>query len=152
MYTVEIKVGTLTNNASTHTWLEITYPDGHTEAWGFYPAEEGNLNKGGIVKSDIGKESNAGSGPMSMTEAQYNILNDYITHTKETPPLYALPFGAQCTTWALHGLVEADVVPDFLGSEMGSDNILSAILQTMIFNPLLQKWGFELNVLVRSEV
>ena len=110
MYTVEVKVGLLSDNVTIHTWLEVTHPDGHTESWGFYPAETGNLNGDGVVKSDIGKESNVGSGPMPMTQEQYDALNDYITRTTETPPPYALLFGAQCTNWALHGLVDSELL------------------------------------------
>ena len=47
---------------------------------------------------------------MPMTQEQYDALNDYITRTTETPPPYALLFGAQCTNWALHGLVDSELL------------------------------------------
>lgn len=36
-YAVEVHTGILTGEHNLHTWLNITKPDGGTEAWGFYP-------------------------------------------------------------------------------------------------------------------
>ncbi|MBU0483511.1 MAG: hypothetical protein KKB30_03230 [Proteobacteria bacterium] len=76
---------------------------------------------------------------MTITESQYNKLNEYIARTDLHPPAYSIPFGSQCTNWALRGLALAEIIPSMNGPrlELGP-------LQTFLFNPAAQAlaWGF----------
>lgn len=147
MYTVEIKAGTLTDNVNIHSWIYVTKPDGQSEAWGFYPAESGlsGLNGSGDVRDDRDSESNASSGPMQISEAQYNLLMDYIQRTDANPPPYSILFGSQCTSWVLAGLAEAGIIPSILGPAMEPNNILWDFMETLIWNPIWQKIGFDVS-------
>ena len=152
-YTVEIRVDSYSSSNSTgfdlipHTFMVITGPDGIERGYGFAPEQTGLFGDGN-VQDDTSHVYDASSGKLSITEDQYSQLMEYINRTSETPPPYALPFGSQCTNWVLAGLAEADIIPSLLGPQMEPNNILVDFLQTLIFNPLWQKIGFEINDLI----
>ena len=148
-YTVEVRSGILTGNTRIHTYLYIKHPDGKEEAWGFYPADSSlsGLNGKGIVKNEFKDDDkvtsyNSSSGSMYLSKNQYNKLKNYIDSSIKNPPLYSFWFGSQCTTWALKGLAEADVIPKLLSTDMMPDNFVQDILESLIFNPFWQVIGF----------
>jgi hypothetical protein len=119
-YTVEVRTGILTESTNLHTWLHITKPDGTSEAWGFYPETDsfGNIIYGA---GDVRQESptsdadyTATSGPLYLTDYQYQALMDHIAAQDANPPnysIFSLPGGIQCSMWAIQTLHEIDPVP-----------------------------------------
>lgn len=81
-YTAEVRTGILTGDHNLHTWLHLTRPDGSTEAWGFYPATDsaGNVlyGPGDVKPENPDSPYTATSGPISLTEAQYQSLKSNI--------------------------------------------------------------------------
>jgi len=144
-YSVEVCVGINTNENIIHTWLNITHPDGSKEAWGFHPAENMIYGKGEVQKEDPYKESSASSGQLPISVDEYNKLEGYINRTRLTRPDYSLPFGSQCTHWALRGLNEAGLIPDIITPNMTLDDGLLDIMETIIWNPVTQYVGFKIN-------
>jgi hypothetical protein len=86
-------------------------PDGTKEDWGLHPATDtlGNtiIGSGEVRQEDSGQEPTASSGPISITEAQYNAFDFY----RASPAIYSLPADLQCAQWALGGLMAAGVLP-----------------------------------------
>jgi hypothetical protein len=81
-YTVEVRTGILTGEHVLHTWLVITHPDGTKEAWGFHPATDsaGNIlyGPGDVRPENPEAPSTATSGPLDLTQEQYESLMDHI--------------------------------------------------------------------------
>ena len=149
-YSVEIRVDSYSSNNSIgidlipHTFLVVTGPDGVERGYGFAPEQTGLFGPGN-VQNDTLHAYDASSGKFYISENQYNALKEYINRTDAVSPPYALPFGSQCTNWALAGLSEAGIIPSILGPRMEPSNIFFDFIQTLIFNPIWQKIGFELN-------
>jgi hypothetical protein len=137
-YNVQVNTGIVIGQYNIHTWIQINKPDGTSEAYGFYPKTDslGNMIYGpGDVKPEpLGASPTGTSGPMPITESQYQELIQYIKQSDITPPNYSLPLGAQCTNWAIKALAESGIVPRVLGPDMGFGP-----LQTLIWNPVLQQ-------------
>lgn len=147
---VEIRVDSYSANNNTgldlipHTFLVVTGPDGVEHGYGFAPVKTGLFGTG-YIQDDTRHPYDGSSGKLSITDEQYNHLMEYIERTSENPPPYALLFGSQCTNWALAGLAEASIIPSILGPKIEPNNILIDFIQTLIFNPIWQKIGFEVN-------
>jgi hypothetical protein len=148
-YTVEVRTGILTGDHNLHTWLHLTRPDGSTEAWGFYPATDsaGNVLYGpGDVKPENPRSRyTATSGPISLTEAQYQSLISHIASMDAAPPDYSLlslPGGIQCSMWAVDTLQESGLIPEAISPDTTPEFI--PLFDTLIWNPLWQSIGFSI--------
>jgi hypothetical protein len=145
-YTVEVRTAILEEGHTIHTWLHITKPDGTGEAWGFYPKDitPGNIIYGdGEVRSEaLDGEYSSSSGPISITEAEYNALIDYKINTEHQD--YSIPLGQQCTTWAVSGLSEVGIIPVVFSQALDANPYMSGWLLTAIFNPLWQNSAFQI--------
>lgn len=75
---------------------------------------------------------------MDISEDQYNNLKEYIDRSIENPPPYSLFFGAQCTGWALAGLVEAEILPEGNAPDIEPSNIFLDFYESLIWNPFNQ--------------
>jgi len=151
-YTAEVRTGVLNGSHNLHTWLHITHPNGSVEAWGFYPSQDsfGNIIYGpGDVRPESvisSSEYTSTSGPLSLTQDQYNSLVSNIAAQDAAPPDYsvlALPGGVQCSMWAIEMLHQpgVDVIPSVISPEVTPE--LIPILDALIWNPLVQSIGFE---------
>jgi len=154
-YTIEIRTGVRTEDHKTHTWLQITNPDGSMEAWGFHPATNGLGNiiygPGDIQSEDTTKEYTATSGPLYMTEDQYNSLMSNITAMVANPPdysLFSLPGGIQCSVWAVQMLQDINLVPRVISPNITPN--LIPIIDSILWNPLGQSVGFHVNELINK--
>lgn len=101
-YTIEIRTGVNTEDHIAHTWVHVIRPDGSAEAWGFYPdSETGNpyYGDGQIRSEDTEQDFTASSGPISITEEQYQefttnlpTYNNLPYGNPSVPPSYSIPF------------------------------------------------------------
>lgn len=117
-YTVEVRTAILNGDHNIHTWLQMNHPDGTKEAWGFYPATDsaGNMiyGPGDVRSEDTAGKYTASSGPLPVSEEQYQAMSKNIAAMDANPPTYSivsLPGGIQCSMWAINTLQEAGVVP-----------------------------------------
>ncbi|NCN89690.1 MAG: hemolysin, partial [Gallionella sp.] len=147
-YTVEVRTGILTGANDLHTWLYITKPDGSREAWGFHPAPDGNIlyGPGDVQAESVTKQYTSTSGPLSLTQNQYDALMNNIAAQDAAPPDYSvlsLPGGVQCSMWAVDMLQRpgVDLIPSTISPEITPE--LIPILDALIWNPLVQTAGFE---------
>lgn len=157
-YTIEIRVDVWGSDGFPHTFLNVTDSNGTSINYGFAPEQSGHLVGSGNVEiepvpnGEIGHEYSSTSGKIPITEEQYNDLINYINQTDANPYQYNLPLGAQCAVWAMNGLQDAGIIsqpmaPDYVAAKM--DPILG-MLQTLIYNPYVQKIGFEISDLFNS--
>lgn len=93
-YTVEIRTGLLTGSNIVHTWLHVTRADGGTEAYGFHPLEDsaGNVlyGPGDVQEESASKRYTGTSGPLTISETQYQALKSAINDADISPPNYSL--------------------------------------------------------------
>ena len=86
-YSVQVNTGIGSGQYNVHTWIQINKPDGSSDAYGFYPAQSnvGNMIYGpGNVRSEpAGASPTATSGPMPITESQYQSHKEYIQRRTE---------------------------------------------------------------------
>ena len=145
-YSVEIRVDSYSGNTINevlipHTFLVVVDPIGVEKGYGFAPHQTGLFGEG-VVHDDTNHPYDASSGKIDITQAQYDQLMAYIN---QPPPPYALPFGAQCTTWALQGLADSGIIPSILAPNMLPNPFFFLdILETIAFNPFTQKIGFDI--------
>jgi len=149
MYTVEVKAGVLIGETVLHTWLEITKTDGSKISYGFRPLETTLSNMisgpGNVVIEKPNLTENAASGPLSITEDQYNTLIANIESSIPNPPHYSLLQGSQCATWALNELYKIGLIPAVITPNMTNDNFWFDFAESVVWNPLVQYLGFNLN-------
>jgi len=127
-----------------HTFLVVTSPDGTVRGYGLAPAENMQLAGPGIIQDDTEHLWDASTGPIPLSLDGYQRLMEYIQRSEENPPPYDVVFGSQCSTWAFNGLVEAGI-PAFVGPNIGPDNLLRDIFETIVWNPYTQYLNIQLN-------
>jgi hypothetical protein len=125
-----------------HTYLKITDPDGTFSYAGFAPKETGLTGDGYI--NDEGHPFDTSSGPISISETEYNALKSIIDNATTNPPYYDLPYGVQCTAWALESLSDAGIIPSNLAPNTDKSEPIYDIAETIMFNPYTQAIGFGL--------
>jgi len=147
-YTVEVRTGIRNGEHIFHTWLQITKPDGTLEAWGLHPATDslGNIiyGPGSIQPEDTRSGYTATSGPLYMTDAQYQQLSSNIAAQVAAPPNYSalsLPGGVECSMWAVETLQKIDLIPAVISPHITPE--LIPILDALIWNPAVQSIGFD---------
>ncbi|WP_236598189.1 calcium-binding protein [Alicycliphilus denitrificans] len=86
---------------------------------------------------------------MELSVEEYNKLMDYISKSIENPPPYYLPYGSQCATWAMKGLIEAGI-PAIVSPNMWPDSLLDDLLETIIWNPYTQYLSIQINELFQQ--
>ena len=125
-----------------HTFLKITNPDGTFSYAGFAPKETGLTGDGYIDKEE--HSFDISSGPIPISETEYNALKSIIDNASTNPPYYNLPYGVQCTTWALESLSDAGIIPSNLAPDTDKSEPIYDIAETIMFNPYTQAIGFGL--------
>jgi hypothetical protein len=150
-YSVEVRVSTYASGPIPHSFLAISDGNGNDKIVGFAPEVTG-LTGVGQVQDNTKHAYDASSGQIPLSEEQYNKLLSYVTDSAANPPYYNLPAGEQCTVWAIQGLVKAGIIPPYIGPYPDNGDLTSALLthffgfpQTLMFNPYVQKIGFEVN-------
>jgi len=150
-YSVEVRTGLFTGPHNIHTWLYITHPDGSAEAWGFYPSSLDYLvypftTPGDVKPENISDSYSASTGKIPISDSEYNSLVSYIAEMKKTHPTYsllALPNSMQCSMWAISTLQHVGILPLVISPKITPEFI--PILDTMIWNPIIQTAGFDLS-------
>ena len=134
---VEIRVDVFGEDGIPHTFLKVTNPDGSIDYFGFAPQQSGApFGPGEVFFED--HEYQFSSGEISLTQQQYINLMDGIAESIINPPTYDLSssFGKQCATWALSQLVDAEIIPPYLGPQG------IPLADSLIFNPFWEGFGF----------
>ena len=118
-----------------------------------HPATDslGNIiyGPGNIQPENPRSSYTATSGPLQMSQDQYNSLAANIAAQVAAPPNYsaiAVPGGVQCSMWAVNALQDINLIPQVLSPHITPE--LIPILDALIWNPLAQSVGFGLNNLL----
>ena len=139
-----IEIRNDTSGFPPHTCIVVTDAHGVQSGWGFFPATQGEPNTFGQLKNEeLSAPFTSTTGPLELTDAEYQRLDEYIQRTVANPPPYSIGFGSQCTIWAIRALTEArggNQHPDL--PNMWPDNFLRDLKETILWNP----WTFEIKV------
>ena len=148
-----------------HTFLGLTNSNGVEKRVGFAPRRTGLLGSGFV--GDNSTHEYQHSYEIEISQEQYDNLDNAIKKSEMEPPYYNLPLGIQCTAWAMSmlqeaGIVDQPIAPDidpkefygnFYGDIMGENfgrpfgefiGDFAGYLQTIIYNPYMQRFGFAL--------
>ena len=107
MASVEVRVNIL--DFPPHTFMQITGTDGTVTTVGYSPTVTGIFGAGQVTDNSI-HSYDASSGPMQISELQYQKLMAFVARTKNSPPVYDIVGGSQCSVWVSNGLYEAGVI------------------------------------------
>jgi Ca2+-binding RTX toxin-like protein len=147
MQTIELR--NKTDQFPPHTYIVVNDANGNSTALGFYPETPSTATGFGKLKNEQSLDHTSTTGPIELTDAEYQRLNDFIESTKSNPPVYSVGFGSQCTVWAIRALAIAKGCGTSPGvPNMKPDSFWKDLLETIIWNP----WTFEIDTTVNKSV
>lgn len=94
MASVEIRVNVL--DFPPHTFIQITGSDGTVTTVGYSPTVTGIWGVGQVT-DNTRHAFDATSGSMQISELQYQKLMSYVARTENSPPVYDIIGGSQCS-------------------------------------------------------
>lgn len=143
MPSVELRVDVFGSDGIPHTFIVVTDSNSVSVDYGFVPAENGKQISDGDIVVTVDHEFISTTGPMDLTDAQYETLMNYIRNSDANPPQYNIFWGAQCANWAVLALQQVGIPGIY--PNIFPDNLLRDLFETIIWNPYTRALNIEIN-------
>lgn len=131
MPSIELRVDT---RGMPHAFIVVTGSDGISRGYGLAPVQEGQPAGAGHIYDNTEHEYNNTTGPIEISQENYNYLMSRIQQSIDNPPPYDLYFGSQCANWAMQQMVVAGV-DLFATSNLQPNSFMQDLTETFVRNP-----------------